>query len=49
MFEKTKGKVLAAVMAVAMAMTVLPTGVVEANAAQTNKVLETNVDFKKNM
>ena len=48
MFEKTKGKVLAAVMAVAMAMTVLPTGVVEANAAQTNKVLETNVDFKKN-
>ena len=49
MFEKTKGRVLAAVMAVAMAMTVLPTGVVEANAAQTNKVLETNVDFKKNM
>ena len=49
MFEKTKGKVLAAVMAVAMAMTVLPTGVVEANAAQANKVLETNVDFKKNM
>ena len=49
MFEKTKGKVLAAVMAVAMAMTVLPTGVVEANAAQTNKVLETNVDFKKNI
>ena len=48
MFEKTKGKVLAAVMAVAMAMTVLPTGVVEANAAHTNKVLETNVDFKKN-
>ena len=48
MFEKTKGKVLAAVMAVAMAMTVLPTGVIEANAAQTNKVLETNVDFKKN-
>ena len=48
MFEKTKGKVLAVVMAAAMAMTVLPTGVVEANAAQTNKVLETNVDFKKN-
>ena len=49
MFEKTKGKVLAVVVAAAMAMTVLPTGVVEANAAQTNKVLETNVDFKKNM
>lgn len=48
MFEKTKGKVLAVVMAAAMAMTVLPTGVVEANAAQANKVLETNVDFKKN-
>lgn len=48
MFEKTKGKVLAVVMAAAMAMTVLPTGVVEANAAQVNKVLETNVDFKKN-
>lgn len=48
MFEKTKGKVLAVVVAAAMAMTVLPTGVVEANAAQTNKVLETNVDFKKN-
>lgn len=48
MFEKTKGKVLAVVMVAAMAMTVLPTGVVEANAAQANKVLETNVDFKKN-
>ena len=48
MFEKTKGKVLAVVVAAAMAMTVLPTGVIEANAAQTNKVLETNVDFKKN-
>lgn len=47
MFKKTKGKVLAVVMAAAMAMTVLPTGVVEADAAQTNKVLETNVDFKK--
>lgn len=49
MFEKTKGKVLAVVMAAAMAMTVLPTGVVEADAAQTNKVLETNVDYKKNI
>ena len=49
MCEKTKGKVRAVVVAAAMAMTVLPTGVVEANAAQTNKVLETNVDFKKNM
>ena len=48
MFEKTKGKVLAVVVAAAMAMTVLSTGVIEANAAQTNKVLETNVDFKKN-
>ena len=50
MFNKTKGKVLAATLAVVMAVTAIPAGgVVEAQAASKNKVLETNVNFNKDV
>ena len=46
MFNKTKGKVIATIMALAMAITALPVGgVVEAEAASKTKVRETNVNF----
>lgn len=48
MFNKTKGKVIATIMALAMAITALPVGgVVEAEAASKTKVMETNVNFIK--
>lgn len=50
MFNKTKGKVLAATLAVVMAVTAIPAGgVVEAQAASKNKVLEANVNFNKDV
>ena len=49
MFNKTKGKVLAAALAVAMAITAIPTGgVLETQAASQNKVMEANVNFVRN-
>lgn len=49
MFNKTKGKVLAAALAVAMAVMAIPAGgVVEAQAASQNKVMEANVNFDRN-
>ena len=49
MFNKTKGKVVAAVLAVAMAVTTIPAiGVAEAQAASQNKVMEANVNFDRN-
>lgn len=48
MFNKTKGKVIATIMTLAMAITALPVGgVVEVNAASKTKVMETNVSFVK--
>lgn len=49
MFNKTKGKVLAAALAVAMAVTAIPAvGGIEAQAAGKNKVMEANVNFDSN-
>lgn len=48
MFNKVKGKVVAAIMALAMTATAVPAGgVVEAEAASKTKVMETNVNFVK--
>lgn len=49
MFNKTKGKVLTAALAVAMAVTAIPAvGVAEVQAASQNKVMEANVNFDRN-